>query len=152
VRALVEAHEPKTAFVMMGTNDNQPMQMGDATLPFGGEGWKMEYGRRAGKLMDILVEEGAVRVVWIGLPCMRESDLDADAKTISRIVEQQAAARPQVRFLPTYRRFSKKGAYSAYIIQSSGMPLDVRASDGIHLNRKGAELLATLVMTEHDRE
>ncbi len=38
----------------------------------------MEYGRRAGKLMDTLVDRGVEKVVWIGLPCMREEDLNAD--------------------------------------------------------------------------
>jgi uncharacterized protein len=152
VSSLVETNKPKMAFVMMGTNDNQPMQTGGGTLSFGGEGWNMEYGRRAGKLMDILVDGGVETVVWIGLPCMREKDLNADVKAISRIVDQQSAARPNVAFLSTYKRLSKRGEYSAYIIQPSGMPLDVRAADGIHLNRNGAELVAKLAIAESARE
>jgi hypothetical protein len=146
VRGLVEEHKPATAFVMMGANDNQAMRTAGGVIRFGDAGWEIEYGRRAGKLMDILVDGGVTSVVWIGLPCMREKGLDADTRVISKIVSQQAAAREAVDFFSSYRMFSKKGAYSAYIIQSSGMPLDVRSSDGIHLNRKGAELLAGVVM------
>lgn len=149
VRELVTEHKPKVVFVMMGANDNQAMQTGGGTLPFGNTGWGMEYGRRAGKLMDVLVDAKASQVIWIGLPCMREKGLDADAKVISRIVDQQALARPSVEFVSTYKMFSKKGAYSAYIIQKSGMPLDVRSSDGIHLNTKGAELLARTVTAKY---
>ncbi len=145
VRELVAEHQPKIVFVMMGANDNQVMQTGGGTLPFGSAGWGMEYGRRAGKLMDILIDANTSQIVWIGLPCMREKGLDADTKVISRIVDQQALARPSVDFVSTYKMFSKKGAYSAYIIQESGMPLDVRSADGIHLNRAGAELLARTV-------
>ena len=145
VRELVDEQKPKVVFVMMGANDNQAMQTGGGTLPFGNPGWGMEYGRRAGKLMDILIDAKASQVVWIGLPCMRESKLDADVKVISRIVDQQALARPNVDFISTYKMFSKKGAYSAYIIQKSGMPLDVRSSDGIHLNTNGAALLTRTV-------
>jgi len=146
VRELVEEQSPNIAFVMMGANDNQAMQTGGGTISFGQPGWDLEYGRRAGKLMDILLDGGVTQVVWIGLPCMREGDLDADARDISRVLEQQAAARPHVRFIPIYSLFSKKGAYSAYIIKDSGMPLDVRAADGIHLNVNGAEFLAGIVM------
>ena len=149
VRELVEAQQPKVVFVMMGANDNQAMQTGGGTLPFDSKGWGMEYGRRAGKLMDILIDAKATKIVWIGLPCMREKGLDSVAKVISRIVDQQALARPTVDFVSIYRMFSKKGAYSAYIIQKSGMPLDVRSSDGIHLNPAGAKFLAEKVMTEY---
>ncbi len=148
VRDLVAEHQPEVVFVMMGANDNQAMQTGGGTLSFDSTGWGMEYGRRAGKLMDILIEGKTDKIVWIGLPCMREKGLNADAKVISRIVDQQALARPSVSFVSTYRMFSKKGAYSAYIIQKSGMPLDVRSSDGIHLNTAGAELLARTVMAK----
>lgn len=145
VSDLVAEHKPRIVFVMMGANDNQAMQTGGGTLPFGSAGWGLEYGRRAGKLMDILIEAGASDIIWIGLPCMREKGLDDDVKVISRIVDQQALARPSVEFLSTYKMFSKKGNYSAYIIQKSGMPLDVRSIDGIHLNSNGAELLAGTV-------
>ncbi len=148
MRSLISTNTPKCVFVMMGTNDNQAMKTEGGTIAFGGAGWDMEYGRRAGKLMDILIDGGVSKVVWIGLPCMREAGFDSDLKAIGRIVDHQAAARSQVRFVSTYRRFSKKGRYSAYIIQASGMPLDVRTADGIHLNRNGAELLAKLVISE----
>ncbi len=146
VQALVTKYKPKIIFVMIGTNDNQSMRTEGGTLPFGSAGWNMEYGRRAGKLMDILADGSVEKVVWIGLPCMREEDLNASVKVISRVVEQQVVARPKVQFVSTYRRFSKKGEYSATIMQESGMPLDVRAADGIHLNRNGAELLAKLLI------
>ncbi len=144
----VDSQKPSIAYVMMGANDNQAMRTAGGVIRFGDAGWEMEYGRRAGKLMDILIDGGVESIVWIGLPCMREKGMDADAITISKIVSQQADARPNVRFFPTYKLFSKKGSYSAYIIQPSGMPLDVRSSDGIHLNRKGAEWLAELVAKE----
>jgi hypothetical protein len=152
VRTLVAEQKPKTVIIMMGANDNQAMQIGAGALSFGKSGWNLEYGRRAGKLMDLIVDGGVSKVLWLGLPCMRESGLDADVKIISRIVSQQAAARDNVDFVSTYRMFSKKGKYSAYVIQKSGMPLDVRSSDGIHLNRNGAELLAVTAMSVFDKE
>ena len=152
IRTLVAEQNPKTVFIMMGANDNQTMQVGGAALVFGISAWNLEYGRRAGKLMDLIVAGEAEKIFWLGLPCMRERGLDSDTKVISRTVSQQAAARPNVDFISTYKMFSKKGKYSAYIIQKSGMPLDVRSSDGIHLNRNGAELLAEAAMSEFDKE
>ena len=144
--SLMAEHHPSTVFIMMGANDNQAMQVGDGVLPFGAAGWVVEYGSRAGKLMDILIEGGARRVVWIGLPLMREKKLDADVRVMERIVSQQAATRGQVAFFPVAGLLSPPGDYKAYIILDSGMPLDVRADDGIHLNRNGAEHLAHLLL------
>lgn len=144
--SLMAEHHPATVFVMMGANDNQAMQVGDGVLPFGSVGWGVEYGRRAGKLMDILVEGGAQRVVWVGLPVMREQKLDADVRVMEKIVLKQAEARVQVAFFPVAGLLSPPGEYKAYIILDSGMPLDIRAEDGIHLNRNGAEHLAHLLL------
>ncbi len=139
---LVAGLGARTVFIMLGANDNQPMQTGGGIVPHGSELWQTEYGRRVGKTMDALVEAGAERVIWIGLPCMREAALDADVKDINAIVYRQAAARPQAHFVETYERFSRDGAFSPYIIIDSGMPLNVRARDGIHLSRPGSDYLA----------
>jgi len=144
-KELVEEHKPSIVLVMMGANDNQTMQGAGATVAFGMPGWEIEYGRRCGKLMDILLDGGVSKVFWFGLPCMREKKLNVDANAINRIIKQQAAARPKVSYVSTYKMFSKKGKYSSYIIQKSGMPLDVRTSDGIHLNRNGAKYLVDRV-------
>ncbi len=142
---LVNAHKPSVIFVMMGANDNQPMQIGGGVLQFGTDGWRLEYGRRAGKLMDVLLEEGALQVVWIGLPEMREAKLNADVRAIENIVLQQVQAREKVVFFETQTLFSSGDSYRAYIILDNGMPLEVRAGDGIHLNRHGADYLARVL-------
>ncbi len=139
---LARAHGATRAFVMMGANDNQPLQFGGGTIAFGTESWVSEYGRRVGKAMDALLGGGVTRVVWVGLPCMREERLDTDVRVINDIVAKQAAARAAVTFVPTHAMFSRHGNYSSYIVRVNGMPLEVRASDGIHLSRAGAELLA----------
>jgi len=143
---LIGEHKPKTVVVMMGVNDNQSMRGAGGTISFGTPAWDIEYGRRCGKLMDVLLANGDRKVVWLGLPCMREKKPDADAKVISRIIMQQAAARPNVVFIATYNMFSKDGKYSAYIIKKGGMPLDVRDDDGIHFNRNGARYIAERVL------
>lgn len=144
--SLVAAESPGTVFVMMGTNDNQAMSTDGGDLPFGTPGWNVEYGRRVGKLMDLLLEGGVRRVVWIGLPRMRETKLDADIRAMEQIVVRQAEARERVTYFSTAVLLSPAAGYKAYIILENGMPLDVRSEDGIHLNRNGDEHLAGLLM------
>lgn len=145
IKKLMAKHRPHTVLVMMGGNDNQAVQGGSGVITFGTKAWEVEYGRRCGKLMDIMIAGGAKQVFWFGLPCMREKKLDRDARLINRIIKQQASARPAVKFVPTYSMFSKNNKYSPYIIKKGGMPLDVRADDGIHFNRNGAKYLVKKV-------
>lgn len=147
-QAMMATHSPAMAFVMIGANDNQPMRTGAGVVDFGSPGWNVEYGRRVGKLMDLLLEGGKRRVVWIGLPRMREEKLDGDVRAMEQIVEQQAAARERVTYFSTLDLLSPASGYKAYIIQENGMPLDVRSADGIHLNRNGAEYLAKLLLAK----
>lgn len=143
---LMNEHAPALVFVMMGTNDNQPMQTAAGVMQFGTTGWNVEYGRRVGKLMDVLLTGGKTRVVWVGLPRMREASMDADIRAIEKIVVQQADARDRVEFYSTYARLSPSDGYKAYIKKPNGMPLDVRSADGIHLNRNGSEYLAEMLL------
>jgi len=146
--SIVKTRNPEIAVVMMGANDNQAMQGSVGILRFGTPEWNEEYGRRAAALMDALISGGVKQVCWIGLPCMRDEKLNSNVKVINNVVENEADARPAVAFFDTHERFSKKGKYSSYVLQPSGMPLEVRAADGIHLNRKGAKHLADLVIAE----
>lgn len=143
---IMAEHHPSTVFIMMGANDNQAMQAGNGVLAFGTPGWNSEYGRRAGRLMDILLQGGAQRVVWIGMPGMREPKLEAEVRVMEQVILQEVETRKQVTYFHTTGRLSPKSEYKAYIILDSGMPLDVRSEDGIHLNRNGAEYLAALLL------
>lgn len=139
----VQTHQPDTVFIMMGANDNQPMQTSGGVVRPGDAAWEREYARRAGEAMDIMVRLGVRRIHWIELPDMREARLQNDVNTINRLVREEANKRQNVTFQESRSLLSRTpGEYSPYIIQANGMPLDIRAGDGIHLNRRGADFLA----------
>ena len=99
-------------------------------------------------VMTKLIAGGVKQILWVGMPCMRDAKLDGDIKKINAAIQAAASSHPEVTLFPTYDLFSKKGEYSAYIVQDSGVPLDVRESDGVHLNREGAEFLAGQLITK----
>lgn len=145
----MQEHQPNTVIVMMGANDNQPMRTSAGVIPFDAPAWDTEYGRRIGQFMDALLEGGAERVIWLGLPCMRESDLSQSVRRMTNIASQQADARSEVTYFSTRPIFcGGDGSYSGHITLPNGMPLEVRAPDGIHLNRQGAEHLASILIEE----
>jgi hypothetical protein len=59
-------------------------------------------------------------------------------------VKAEAAERPSVVLIDTWKRFSgRTGGWAEYVIDPrDGKGKDVRADDGFHLNETGAEILA----------
>ena len=143
------AHKPVAAVLIMGTNDNQPMKTADgAVVQTGTPAWTAEYARRVDKAIDILKGGGVQTLIWLGLPDVRDKTLQKDITEINRIVRQQAQAKGVV-FVDTVPMFSPTpGTFSPYILKKGGMPMQVRASDGIHLNMDGADFLAARIRQE----
>ena len=148
IQTLMGQRRPGLVLVMMGANDNQPMRTNQGQqVQVGSREWEEEYARRAGKAMDIMLSGGARQIHWLELPDMRDSQLQRDVTTINRLVQTEADKRTQVTFQTTRSLLSRSaGQYSPYIIQSNGMPLDIRARDGVHLNRQGADFLAERII------
>ncbi len=139
----VSSYRPTHAIIMMGANDNQAMRINGNTVRMSSQEWTSEYSRRVGRVMDIMIDGGVRNIYWIELPDMRDNRLQRDVQAINDIFRMEADSRPQVQFKNVRHILSRSpGSYSPYIIQDNGMPLDIRAGDGIHLNRQGADFLS----------
>lgn len=139
--------KPEVAVVMFGGNDGQPMKTAGGVVEPGSPGWVAEYGRRVERTIAILQGIGVRKIVWVGLPDMREERLERMAKDVNGIVRAQAQGKAAVVFFETAPMFSvEPGKFSPYILGPRGRPIHVRSSDGGHLNTTGADLLASRLM------
>jgi hypothetical protein len=139
--AAMAALDPEVAVFMAGGNDGQPIRVNGSYARVGTPTWSKEYARRVGATMDVLAAGGR-RVVWIGMPPMRDPGLNASARRVNDIFRRQAAWRPAVTYVDAYAMFAgPRGAYTDRI--GGGV---VRLTDGVHLNVAGSELLATRVL------
>ena len=143
VAKVPELGKANVAVVMMGANDNQPMRTAGGIVKHGTPEWQTEYTARVVNFLSALQKSGVKAVVWVELPAMREEKLNADVQGINAAAKAGVSQCGQT-WYETRLMFSKTPdcAYSAYVIQGSGMPLHIRAEDGIHINRKGADMLA----------
>ena len=135
---------PAAAVVLLGANDEQPLRVATgAPAPVSTPAWNAEYAARVAAMLRLLTAAGVKPIVWVGLPDMRDPGSQANGRRINAIVQNACAGVPDVEFLDTVAMFSRTaGVYSAYVFDARGMPLTVRASDGIHLNAAGADRLA----------
>ncbi len=147
IKTFVETEHPVAAVMLIGSNDNQPMQTEKNILAQGSEAWQTEYASRVGKCMDIMIQGGVKHVIWVALPDMREPDRQEHVLIINAIFAKEAASRPAVTILDTQKVFSREpGKFTMYVLGTDGKPLYVRVQDGIHFNREGANRLAGLIV------
>ncbi len=152
--------DPDIVVVTFGGNDSQGLSLPQDELefvigdPLDNEAeWSAEYERRAGEVMDLLMENDR-HVIWVGIPNDDNPDVTAKLAIQDRAVKAAAAARPDVVFVDTWTRFSgRDGNWAEFVIDPrDGTGKDVRADDGFHLNQNGAEILAIDIAIEVQNE
>ncbi len=150
MREIVPQVNPDIVVVTFGGNDAQGLRNLDGTWAVAREPsaddqeWKDEYGRRVGEVMDYL-SDGNRTLIWVGIPNAQDDDLTARLKVQDEVVRAEAAKRPEVVYVDTWKRFSGvNGGWAEYRVDPrDGVGKDVRSDvDGFHLNENGAEILA----------
>jgi len=141
------AGRPAAAVILLGANDGQNLRTASgAVLVNGTPEWEREYAARVASVLQTLKQGGVGYVLWVGLPDMRESRLQDDAQRINRIIRAECARMAGVEFFDIAPLFSPKpGTFSPYLVRPGGKVVQVRASDGIHFNADGADILAEAI-------
>ena len=156
LRAALPAADPDIVVVTFGGNDSQGLSLPEQPTnfiigdPVANEAeWSEEYQRRAGEVMDLLLENDR-KVIWVGIPNDDNDDVTARLAIQDRAAKAAAAERPDVVFVDTWARFSgRDGNWAEFVVDPrDNVGKDVRADDGFHLNENGAEILAIDIAVE----
>jgi len=151
VDSLMGEFKPDTVVVAVGTNDRQTLKDStDQAVQYGTPEWKVEYGKRIGRIMDGLIKGGAKRVVWLLLPDMKEPVHQEYAIFVNQIIIQESLneSRKEKVFLFDMRPLltRKPGTFALYVMAPNGAALTVRDADGVHLTKPGAERVAAAIV------
>jgi hypothetical protein len=135
--------KPDLVVISFGGNDGQSLFGTGGGEQYGTPEWAREYRRRVAGIMDEVTGRGA-RIVWVGLPIPRDADLAAKYRFMNSIYASEAAKRRGlVTYVDNYKRFeAANGGYADYLKDPSGKLVHVRASDGVHYDIGGAEIVA----------
>jgi hypothetical protein len=143
MQEIVDRFKPDLVIVMIGKNDPQSLRTpgGDVVQEIGRFGWADAYAERVRDFMAIATSGGA-RVVWVGLPVIRDEARWEIIRRQNQIFHDEARAEPDVSYLDTWTLYSTpSGGYTAYLHQGNDV-IEIRASDGLHFSPTGYELLA----------
>jgi hypothetical protein len=141
--AELAAESVDVAVLMFGLNDQTGIRDEHRRgFLFRTEGWKQLYQARIESLVRDLVQRKVV-VVWLGLPVMRSSELNAGARWINGLVEEKLKALGVV-YVPLERDFANPdGEFQPYLQdEASQRSRQIRLEDGIHFTHYGYELIA----------
>jgi hypothetical protein len=115
-------------------------------LEFAHAGWRSAYGERVAAMMQMLSSQNA-RVLWLGLPRMREGWFSERARYLNKIFAQAAKEFPQVEYFDVDALVSApNGEYATFIKNQDGRFVRVRMDDGVHYSPWGARAIARWVV------
>lgn len=146
VPPLIAREDPRLVICSLGANDAVAIRDGDKVLRFGDPEWKREYQRRVIALMRALSGQGA-RVLWLGLPPMRDQRFSRRAEVLNRLFSEAADRVPRVEYLEVGMLLSGPDQqYATFGKRSDGQRAKLRLDDGIHYSPAGARAIARWVM------
>jgi lysophospholipase L1-like esterase len=141
--------QPQLVVVMIGANDPQGLVTPTGSLRFGQPGWDEAYSARVAGFIAEANAAGA-HVLWVGMPPMQNPGLDAALRHLDGLVQTQVddvkgGGATYLSSIPVLG--DAHHAYTAFLPDSSGVEVNVRTPDGIHLTPSGGARLAAAVVT-----
>ncbi len=143
-RDLVARHRPNLTLFWVGANDFRPLVVREtrSRFAFGTQAFADGYGRRVGEMVTAAVQSGS-RVVWFGLPNVRDAQFANAVRQLNEIQQNAALAAGAV-WIPTWEATSDpQGRFKSSIALDRG-PRGFRAEDGVHFTEWGYRRIAAL--------
>lgn len=149
MQQLEEQFHPDLVFVMLGSNDGQAQIAPDGSeIPIGSVEWVTAYRDRAARFLHEATSDGT-RVVWVGLPVVRDRQRWGFYRRVNGIYRAVTADDPLASYVDAWRMFeTKDGAYTAYLRNEGGDLQEMRAPDGLHFTPSGYAYLARAALRD----
>ncbi len=134
--------------ISFGANDAQAVFANDHLYPLMSDGWKQVIGERIDGFVAAVRSTGAV-VYWVGLPVIRDPQLDADMQAMDAFYAEHMR-RLGVPFLDSRPlTLDADGKYNAYLPNpKTGKPMLMRTGDGLHMIGVGYQRLTSGVAAD----
>jgi lysophospholipase L1-like esterase len=138
---------PEVVIGMMGANDAQGFV--DPPTLYGTPAWKAHYRRNVGQFFTIGQDYGA-KMFWVSVPTISPLGR-SEYEQLVRAIQERMAGRHHVFYIDSDKTLSPGGVYHEFL-RINGQIVQVRVSDGIHLEPAGAALLANAVLLDVEKE
>ncbi len=138
--------------VFLGANEGFPMPIGGRQVACCSPAWAAEYATRTRAVIDAYRRGGAKRIYWLTLPAPREAARAKITGVVNDAIRVAAAGfGAPVQIVDAAELFSPGFRYRD-TLAVGGRERLVRDPDGVHLNERGAEVLADRLVQRLGRD
>jgi hypothetical protein len=139
---LVATEKLVAVVVMMGGNDaNNPIAGKEAGSPEWGEA----YRQKAESFLKIASGAG-VKVLWVGLPAMRDTAYASRVKAVNVAAKEACAKIGGCAYMEASDLFTDASGNYVQAKDIGGKTVSLRAKDGVHMTMTGYDLLCRQVL------
>src|SRR5918994_7990402 len=129
LRRIVDEVRPDVVFVLLGTNDDQPIVTSEGTVDLGTTDWTYAYRERAATFLREATSAGT-RVVWVSIPVVAEPERWDFYRRLNDVYADTAAADPLAAYVDAWRLLETRDGYATYLRNERGVLQQMRAGDG----------------------
>ncbi|MBL8908097.1 MAG: DUF459 domain-containing protein [Rhizobiales bacterium] len=142
---ILESNKVDIAVILIGTNDAQPMTVGDERIEFGTPQWAALYAREVDRLINT-ARQGGAAVYWVSLPPMQALSYNASITEIAAIQKRQAEA-AAVKYIDVRPQLTDAdGGMMVRGPDDTGELRKIRDNDGIRFMKVGNNKLARMIL------
>lgn len=140
LRAIGTRFNPHLVVVSVGLNDRNPIYDPDGrNAQIYSKEWPEVYREKVAKMLQSATAMKA-NVLWIGIPALRETAPDKEAREKNTLYAAEIAALndPSVRYVEPWRlKVESEDVFSTYGPDEKGALIALRTSDGVHFTPAG---------------
>ena len=143
----IEAQNLTLVVIFLGPNDPRDMYLPDKRVSFGKPEWLENYAARVDEILANAVQN-QVRVIWLGLPAMREEPLQRGARVSNHVFHDRAQAFG-TDYLATEPLIGMVSLpFKKFMRDESGRSVSLRGEDGTHFTPAGLHIIKK-ALVEH---
>lgn len=147
----MDAQQLSLVVVFLGPNDPWDLVVAGRRHVFPSPEWAQQYALRVDEILSAARERG-VKVIWIGLPAMREGRVLQGAVVQNQVFYSRARAwgTDYLATEPLIGALSEP--FQKFMPDASGQPVNLRAGDGIHFAPAGLNRIKQALIDHIDKE
>jgi hypothetical protein len=132
----IQAQNLSLVVIFLGPNDPRDMYLPDKRVSFGKPEWLENYAARVDEILANAVQN-QVRVIWLGLPAMREEPLHRGAMVSNHVFHDRAQAFG-TDYLATEPLIGLVSLpFKKFMRNENGLSVNLRGEDGTHFTPAG---------------
>lgn len=136
--------------IFLGPNDPRDMYLPTHRVAFGQAEWLENYAARVDEILAYAVQK-QVRVIWVGLPSMRDDLLQRGAAVSNHVFHDRAQAFG-TDYLSTEPLIGMVSLpFQKYMREVNGQPVNLRSEDGTHFTATGLHKIKQALVTHIEK-